>query len=268
MPLDRPIVVVDTETATLSGAPHLLELGAVRVEGGEVVDSFETLVAPAVEIEPEATAIHGISNDDVRRAPLAADALAQFHEWAGADWMCAHNAGFDARVLGFEHARTGAPVSGSPFLCTLKLSRRHIPESPDHKLTTLCQHLDLEEGDHHRALADAVWCWQVLEECAARGEASSATELLSQCGVPVTIPGFIPGPARMKPRLRPLAEAVRNGEEVTLLYGGSESGMPASMSVLPRLLYERHKKSYLEAECVRTGTLKTYLLDRIQKVLA
>ncbi len=268
MPLDRPIVVVDTETATLSGAPHLLELGAVRVEAGEVVDSFETLVAPAVEIEEEATAIHGISNEDVRRAPLAADALSQFNEWAGSDWMCAHNAGFDARVLGFEHARTGAPVSGSPFLCTLKLSRRHIPESPDHKLTTLCQHLDLEEGDHHRALADAVWCWQVLEECATRGEVKSATELLSQCGVPVTIPAFIPGPARMKPRLRPLTEAVRNGDEVTLLYGGSESGVAASMSVLPRLLYERHKKSYLEAECTRTGTLKTYLLDRIQKVLA
>lgn len=267
MPLDRPIVVLDTETATLSGAPHLLELGAVRVEDGEVVDTFETLVAPLVAIDPEATEIHGITDEDVRRAPMAAKALADFTAWAGDAWLCAHNAGFDARVLGFEHARTGAPVPTAPFLCTLKLSRRHVPEAPDHKLVTLCQHLDLDEGDHHRALADSVWCWQVLEECARRAETDSASELLAQCGSPVTVPGFVPGPARMKPRLRPLSEAVRSGAEVTLLYGGTDSGVPSTLPVLPRLLFERHKKSYLEAECVRSGTLKTYLLDRIQKVM-
>jgi len=268
MPLDRPIVVVDTETAALCGAPHLLEIGAVRVEGGEVVDQFETLVAPAIEVDADATEIHGITNEDVRSAPLAHDAVKQFTEWAGDDWLCAHSAGFDARVLGFEHARTGAPVPNAPILCTVKLARRHIPESPDHKLETLCQHLDLEDGVHHRALADAVWCWQVLEECAERAGTSAVTELLAQCGTPVTIPGYIPGPARMKPRLRPLTEAVRNGDEVTLLYGGSDSGVPSSLNVLPRLLYERHKKSYLEAECSRTGLLKTYLLDRIQKVVS
>ena len=266
MPLDRPIVVVDTETANLSGAPHLLEIGAVRVEGGEVVDSFETLVAPAIEVEAEATEIHGITNEDIRSAPLTHAAIQQFAEWAGEDWLCAHNAGFDARVFGFEQARSGVALPSAPFLCTLKLARKFIPESPDHKLETLCQHLDLEDGTHHRALADAVWCWQVLEECADRAETSSAAELLTHCGTPVTVPGFLPGPARMKPRLRPLTEAVRNGDEVTLLYGG-DSGAPASLQVLPRLLYERHKKSYLEAECTRTGMLKTYLLDRIQKVV-
>ncbi|QDV05642.1 DNA polymerase III PolC-type [Planctomycetes bacterium Poly30] len=268
MPLDRSIVVVDTETATLSGAPHLLEVGAIRVQDGEVIDQFETLVAPAVEIDEEATAIHGITDEDIRRAPLAKDALTRFTEWVGDDWLCAHNAGFDARVFGFEHARTGAPVPAAPFLCTVKLARRHIPESPDHKLETLCQHLDLDEGVHHRALADAVWAWQVLEECAERAETTSAMELLAQCGTPVTIKGYIPGPARMKPRLRPLQDALRNGDEVTLLYGGGDSGVPSSLEVMPRLLYERHKKSYLEAECLRTGMLKTYLLDRIQKVMA
>jgi len=267
MRFDRPIVVLDTETATLSGAPHLLELGAVLVEDGDVVDTFESLVAPAVEVDPEATEIHGITNEDVRQAPMAETVLARFTEWAGDAWLCAHNAGFDARVLGFEHARTGAPVPSAPFLCTLKLGRRHLPEAPDHKLTTLCQFLDLEEGDHHRALADATWCWQVLEACAERAETRAAAELLAQCGSPVTIPSFVPGPARMKPRLRPLSEAVRGGGEVTLLYADASAEVASRLPVLPRLLYERHKKSYLEAECLRTGTLKTYLLDRIQKVM-
>ena len=226
MPLDRSIVVVDTETATLTGAPHLLEIGAVRVQDGEVIDQFETLVAPAVQVDEDATRIHGITNEDIRRAPLAEAALGKFSEWVDGDWMCAHNAGFDARVFGFEHARSRAPIPTSPFLCTLKLARRHIPESPDHKLETLCQHLDLDDGVHHRALADAVWSWQVLEECAARAETSSASELLAQCGTPVTIQGYIPSPARMKPRLRGLQEALNNKDEVQLLYGGGESGAP------------------------------------------
>ena len=98
------------------------------------------------------------------------------------------------------------------------------------------------------------------------GTQANLVALLTHCGTPVTVPGFVPGPARMKPRLRPLTEAVRNGEVVTLLYG-SDSGAPAPLAVLPRLLYERHKKSYLEAECSQTGLLKTYLLDRIQKVV-
>jgi hypothetical protein len=71
--LDRPIVYLDTETATLLGAPHLLEIGAVRVVDGEAIDRFDTLVRPQVPIEAEATAIHGIPDDAVRDAPDAGE---------------------------------------------------------------------------------------------------------------------------------------------------------------------------------------------------
>ncbi|MEZ6016255.1 MAG: 3'-5' exonuclease [Planctomycetota bacterium] len=263
--MDRPIVVLDTETANVRGAPFLLELGAVRVVEGEVVDQFEEFVLPLVPIEAEATEIHGIRAEHVRRASPARDVLERFVAWLGPDWMCAHNAGFDARVLGFEFARAGLVPPGAPMLDTLKLARRHIPDSPDHKLPTLCQHLDLEPGDFHRALADAVWCWKVLEECARRSGATSPAALMSECGTPVTIPAYLPEPARLSPRLRPLEVAARDGAEVTLLYGGSDAA-PARLPVLPRLLYERHKKSYLEAECLQSGLLKTYLLERVQKV--
>lgn len=263
--MDRPIVVLDTETANVRGAPFLLEVGAIRVVEGEVQDQFEAFVLPPVPIEPEATEIHGIREDDVRRADPAPLVLARFVDWLGADWMCAHNAGFDARVLGFEFARAGIAPPGAPMLDTVKLARRHIPEAPDHKLTTLCQVLDLEEGTHHRALADAVWCWKVLEECARRGGATSPAALLSQCGTPVTIQAYLPEPARLSPRLRALESAARDGAEVTLLYGGGATA-PARLPVLPRMLYERHKKSYLEAECLQSGLLKTYLLERVQKV--
>lgn len=70
-PDGRPLVFMDTETANLRGAPFLLELAGVRVEGGEVVDTFAELVLPPVAIEPEATEIHGIDEDAVRQADPA-----------------------------------------------------------------------------------------------------------------------------------------------------------------------------------------------------
>jgi DNA polymerase III epsilon subunit family exonuclease len=269
--MNRPIVILDTETTGLFGAPHLLELGAVRVLDGEICDQFESLVCPQTEIEPGATEIHGIRQEDVREAPLVGEVLAAFRDWAGDDWLAAHNAPFDATVLAFEYARCGEPPPPGVFLDSLKLARKLIPESIDHKLDTLCQHLDLEEGPHHRALSDAVYCWKVIEECLARqednGTSPSLTDLLSLCGGPLTIAGSTPPPPRPTRRLRPLVEAVKSGEDVILVYGEGDQH-PVSLPVRPRFLYQRRKAGYMEAECQRSATLKTYRLDRVQRVLA
>jgi len=267
--MNRPLVVLDTETANLLGAPHLLELGAVRVVDGEIEDQFESLVRPQLEIEPSATEIHGIRPDDVRDAPLTEEVLLAFRDWAGDDWLAAHNAAFDARVLGYEYARHQITPPTGVFLDSLKLARRWIPESFDHKLDTLCQHLDLEEGPHHRALSDAVYCWKVIEECLARqGEQGGGglSELLDQCGAPLTIAGSFPKAPLPSRRLRPLFEAIDCGAEVTLVYGDGVE-RPVHLPVRPRFLFQRRRVGYLEAECRRSDTLKTYRLDRVHRVL-
>ena len=53
--MNRPIVAFDTETATLRGAPHLLEIGAVRIVDGDIVEHFEALVRPEVPVEAAAS---------------------------------------------------------------------------------------------------------------------------------------------------------------------------------------------------------------------
>lgn len=266
--MDRPIVVLDTETANQHGAPHLLELGAVRVEGGEIVDVFESLVTPTVPIDPEVTAVHGIDEKAVREAPPPGEVLARFTEWVGDEWMAAHNARVDTITLGFAYARAGEAPPPGPVIDTLALAKERIPESRDHKLGTLRAHLELEDGPIHRALADATYCWKVLEECIERqgplGELRVA-ELLTQGSVPQHIE--LPGEPRLSRRIRSLRDALAGAQAVTLLYGG-EDGAPTRLPVIPRLLFERRKKGYLEAECQRTGLLKTYLLDRVQRILA
>ncbi len=266
-PDGRPLVFVDTETATLRGAPFLLELAAVRVVDGEVADTFAELVLPPVPIEPEATEIHGIDEDMVRQADPAPMVLRRFLEYVAEDWMVAHSAGFDARVLAYECARAGLTAPRNPLVDTVPLAKRYLPEAPDHKLETLCQYLDLEEGDHHRALDDATWCWQVFAACAAeaaqQGDEWTASSLLGR--VPITVAGKAPESPRLPGRLRALERAVRAGDDVRLVYGEGRS--PSELPVTPLFLFDRKGKGYLEAECHNSGLLKTYLLERVQRVL-
>jgi len=267
-----PLVVLDTESATTRGAPHLLELGAVRVEDGEVTARFETLVRPLVAIEAEATGVHGIDEAAVRDAPLAPEALADFGDWLCELPLAAHAAARDAGVLAFECARHGVRPPGAPILDTLALARRCIPEAPDHRLDTLIAHLDLEESGRHRALADAVYAWKVLEECAERLRRSSGAarvgwaELVARAGGALSFAGAAPLPPRMSPRLRPLEAAIREEAEVQILYGAGPEP-PVALPVRPRFLYQRQRKGYLEGECSQSGLWKTYRLERVHKVL-
>jgi DNA polymerase III epsilon subunit family exonuclease len=263
----KSLVFMDTETATLRGAPFLLELGAVRVVDGDALETFQELVLPPVPIDPDATLVHGIDEAQVRQADFAPAVIERFREFVGDDWMVAHNAPFDARVLGFEYARGCLAPPPGPFLDTLPLARRHLPEAPDHKLRTLCQYLEFESGRHHRALDDAVWCWRVFQACAEdaedHDEAWTQTKLLGR--VPITVTGHMPRPPRLSARLRGIERAVAENEEVNLHYT-SANGAGSTLPVLPRFLFERKQKGYLEAECLRSGLLKTYLLERIKKV--
>lgn len=265
----RAIVCLDTETATLGGPPHLLELGAVRVVEGEIVEHFGDLVLPAVPIDPEATAIHGIEARDLRDARPASEVLERFTAWLGDDWMAAHHAPFDARVLAFEYARARLDAPRQPLIDTLRLARRALPEAPDHKLETLCEHLGLESHVRHRALPDAVDCWKVLEACVERagGETSPAGLLARSGGAPITLEAAAPRPGRaLKPRLRALERACAERAGVTLVYGEAGSA-PAALEVVPWILFEQGERAYLEAECRASGTLKTYRLDRIQRLI-
>ena len=269
--MKRPLIVLDTETAALHGAPHLIELGAVRVVDGEAVDHFQSLVRPQVPIEEGAGEVHGITDEEVRNAPAAAEVLTRFAVWAGDHWLAAHNARFDARVLGFEYARADLTPPPGPIVDSLALARRHLPEAPDHTLLTLAEYLELEVDEIHRALPDAVLAWQVIDACVERlggWDAVGDAQLLGHGGLPHGIRSSTPvSPRRSPAQVRQLEMARRAGTPVRLLYG-TKGEPPARLQVLPTLLYQEKGRAYLEAECAASGLLKTYRLDRVHRVEA
>ena len=155
--MTETIAVIDFETngqpVSYGGRPT--EIAAVLVQDGKIVDRYQSLMNAGVYIPPDIQDLTGISNAMIRSAPPAQHVMAEVFEFVGAHPLAAHNASFDKCFWDAELARQDRQRQ-QEFACTMLLSRRIFPDSPNHKLGTLVQQFDLPiSGRAHRALADA-----------------------------------------------------------------------------------------------------------------
>src|SRR5689334_13665259 len=122
---EAELVVFDLETTGLAaGRDQICEVGAVRVRGLELVDSFQSLVNPRVALPEPIARLTGLREEELRGAPGIGPVLERFLAFAGDDVLVAHNARFDQRFLEQQLlARHGRRLSEPP-LCTAALARR------------------------------------------------------------------------------------------------------------------------------------------------
>ena len=151
------IAVIDFETTGLSPAmgDRATEVAIVLVEGGQVVDRFQSLMNAGMHIPAFITGLTGISNAMVAAAPAADRVMRDASRFVGGAPMVAHNASFDRRFWQAELARAGEAAT-QPFACTMLVARRLYPQAPSHKLGVLVDYHRLPTaGRAHRAMADA-----------------------------------------------------------------------------------------------------------------
>ncbi len=154
---------VDTETNGLSGdSCEVTEVGAVLVGGGELHERWETLLQVRAPLGRGIQRFTGISQGMVDEAPPAEAMLPELLELMEGRVLVAHSAQFDVRVLRQACAREGLPWPAPPVLCTVALARRLAPLARQRKLGPLAEHLGIEVGVIHRALADAETCARVF----------------------------------------------------------------------------------------------------------
>jgi len=148
-------VVVDVETTGGRGEHHrVTEIGAVKVQGGKVVDRFQTLLNPERSIPPNISRLTGITPAMVEGAPYFADVADAFEAFLQDAIFVAHNVEFDYGFIAAEFARVGRPFR-YPKLCTCASMRRLWPGHRSYSLESLCRAFDIPLKQHHRALCDA-----------------------------------------------------------------------------------------------------------------
>jgi len=153
------VIAIDVETTGFSPSrgDRVIEVGAVVVEQGRIVEEFQSLININKSIPRSATLIHGITNDMLDGQPAAEDVYPKLRMLFSDVTLIAHNAYFDIRFLRHEFARMGFGL-GNRHCCTLEMCRKRFPRLPDHRLETVCRHLfgrQIEEVRMHRALDDA-----------------------------------------------------------------------------------------------------------------
>ncbi|NMP21827.1 PolC-type DNA polymerase III [Sulfobacillus sp. DSM 109850] len=153
----RPLVVVDVETTGLTPWVHeVIELGAVKVVDGAIVDVFHRLVKPSRAISAATTRITGIREEELAEG-VSADALwRDFFAFSEGALLAAHNARFDMGFLSQGHRLLFPEKPFQPaVLDTLALARAVLPGLKSYGLGPLSDYYKIPLSQHHRALADA-----------------------------------------------------------------------------------------------------------------
>ncbi|QFT88902.1 DNA polymerase III PolC-type [Bacillus sp. THAF10] len=153
---EETYVVFDVETTGLSAMyDTIIELAAVKIRGGEIIDRFESFANPHHPLSATTINLTGITDDMVRDAPEVEDVLRDFSQWMQEDILVAHNASFDMGFLNIGFQRIGLGKTKNPVIDTLELGRLLFPDLKNHRLNTLCKKFDIELTQHHRAIYDA-----------------------------------------------------------------------------------------------------------------
>ena len=153
--LDDDYVVFDIETTGFSPSnDRIIEIGAVKISGGQIVDKFSSFINPQMPIPLEIIELTGINDDMVIDAPLIADVLPEFLRFCEGCSLVAHNASFDVSFIVKNAERLGIETDFT-VIDTVGLSRLLLPELSKYKLNIVAKALNVSLENHHRAVDDA-----------------------------------------------------------------------------------------------------------------
>ena len=153
--LDDTFVVFDLETTGFSSIKDkIIEIGAVKVEGGRITEKFSTFVDPKIPIPFRITQLTGITDQMVMDAPEIEAALPAFLEFAGDAALVAHNAGFDVGFID-QNCRYMDITPDFTAVDTVAMARILLPTLSKFKLNVVAKALNISLENHHRAVDDA-----------------------------------------------------------------------------------------------------------------
>ena len=171
------LVAVDIETTSLSPLTGtIIEFGAVKIRGGQIIESFSELVDPGKAIGETTTNLTGITNDMLTGKRTIAEVMPDFLEFIGDAPLIAHNANFDYNFIQYECEKLGLKLN-NVYIDTLELSKLALDGLKKFKLDTIAKHLNINMGSHHRATDDANTCGMIFIKIAEQMKNEGYTKL-------------------------------------------------------------------------------------------
>jgi DNA polymerase III subunit epsilon len=170
-------IIFDTETTGLDPlVERVIEIGALELENKFPTGrTFHHYIEPeGRKINPDATAVHGITNEMLAGKPIFADIASAFVDFVGDGTLIAHNASFDRSFLNAELGRLGLTVFPEErYIDTLAIARRRHPLGPN-SLDALCKRYGIDNSHRtkHGALLDAELLAEVYIEMSGGRQAT------------------------------------------------------------------------------------------------
>ncbi|AQP53214.1 PolC-type DNA polymerase III [Vagococcus penaei] len=166
---DATYVVFDVETTGLSAVyDTIIELAAVKMHKGNVIDTFEQFIDPGHPLSQTTINLTGITDEMVRGSKSEKEVLELFKTFCGDSILVAHNASFDMGFLNTSYEKYDMPEAPNPVIDTLELSRLLHPDMKSHRLNTLSKKYNINLEQHHRAIYDSEatgqLCWIFLKK--------------------------------------------------------------------------------------------------------
>ena len=170
--LDETYVVFDLETTGLDpkDGNSIIEIGAVRVRNNQIIDRFDELIDPGMELSEEITRITSITNEMLKGNDNEENVVKRFVEWANGDILVAHNAKFDLSFMYMAYLKYSLGRFNFNVIDTLGLSKFLDPSEKYHNLTVLMERykINWDESKHHRADYDSEGTSLILYEMLKR----------------------------------------------------------------------------------------------------
>lgn len=182
--MTNSFVAFDFETANrFRGSP--CEIGLVRFVDGRVDGTLQSLLKPPPghdHFDRFNIQLHGIDAEAVKNSPEFIEFMPEMLNFASGLPFVAHNAQFDSGVIRDTLDVYGTNWPALQYFCTVVLSRR-VLSLDNYKLPTVAAALDVQLGEHHKALDDALACGEVAAKLVAVGKAKSVPHLASKVKV-------------------------------------------------------------------------------------
>lgn len=162
---ETEFVVFDVETTGLSpiDGDRIIEIAAMKIKNGKMIDKFYSLVNPKRSIPTQATNVNNITDEMVADAPFSSQVLPELITFIGGACVAGHNVRFDLGFVAYELALIGRRINdATPAIDTLKMARELLPYLSNHKLAYLSRSLGVVVTETHRAMADVDLTVQVL----------------------------------------------------------------------------------------------------------